>query len=157
MKRLMALVLVSVMLCSLIACGDNSENVTPGMSENVNTNESMEEEIGKKIPLNEYERAIWYSFLPEDLTNADSDTTIVTWKQYCTMLGNMIKTYDESKLNEWKQLTANVKDEPILREEAALCLLFAAKTIDVMGYNCDYEQRFDNNNLDNADWNLIYF
>ena len=56
MKRLMALVLVSVMLCSLIACGDNSENVTPGKSENVNTNESIEEEIGKKIPLNEYER-----------------------------------------------------------------------------------------------------
>lgn len=161
MKRLMVLVLVSVMLCSLIACGDNPENAAPEISENVNTNVSedvntnvpIEEEIEQKMPLNEYERAIWYGFLSEDLADVEPDTTIVTWKQYCNMLGNMIKTYDESKLNEWQQLTANVKDEPILREEAALCLLFAAKTMDVMVYNCDYEQRFDNNNLDNADWN----
>ena len=157
MKRLVILLLVSVMLCSFIACGNEPQVDVPEITENVNTNvsveEQVEEETEQKIPLNEYERAVWYGFLPEELKGAEPDSTTVTWKQYCTMLGKMIEAYDDGKLEEWNHLVADIKEESILREEAALCLLFAAKTLDIMVYNCDYEQRFDNNNLDNADWN----
>lgn len=150
-KCLISLSLVVVMLCSLVACGSETNTKEPATTENIAV--STETAIEQRIPMNEYERAIWYGFLPEDLKDAVPDTTTVTWMQYCNMLGKMIEAYDESKLEEWNSLTANVKDESIVREGALLCLLFAAKTTDLMVYNCDYDSRYESTNLDNADWN----
>lgn len=46
----------------------------------------------------EYARAGEYGFIPESLLAADPDKTIVTWSEYCAMLGNMIAAYDETLL-----------------------------------------------------------
>lgn len=45
--------------------------------------------------MDEWERAAWYGFLPEDAGDPDS---AVTWSQFCAMLGKAISLYDESRL-----------------------------------------------------------
>lgn len=152
MKRILSLLMICAILFSLIACNSDIKSGKNEFSENEETNASTEEKIEQKIPLNEYERAVWYGFLPEELKGAEPDSTTVTWKQYCTMLRYMIELYDESKLDEWDRLTVDVKDEPMLRDGALLCLLFAAKTSDFLVYNRGYDPRFEATNLDNAAW-----
>ena len=92
--------------------------------------------LGKEIPASEYERGLWYGFLPDELADADPDTTVVTWKQYCAMLGRMISAYDNSKLPEWEKMTADAPDDKeLMRDGAAIINLMAAKTIGIDLYN----------------------
>ena len=92
--------------------------------------------LGKEIPASEYERGLWYGFLPDELADADPDTAVVTWKQYCAMLGRMISAYDNSKLPEWEKMTADAPDDKeLMRDGAAIINLMAAKTIGIDLYN----------------------
>lgn len=128
MRRFIALLLATVMLLSLAACGGEQKPETPDALD-----------LSGKFPVNEYERGIWYGFLPDKLADADPDTTIVTWKQYCAMLGKMIFAYDQSKLTEWEQMTADAPDnKELMRDGAAIINLMAAKTIGIDMYNHPY-------------------
>lgn len=87
-------------------------------------------------PMEEYERAAWYGFMPDDLAAADPDTTVITWVQYCGMMGDMVSAYDESKLPEWESLTQAAPDTEIKRDGAMVTLLFAAKALNMASFNC---------------------
>ena len=95
------------------------------------------------IPGEEYERGIWYGFLPEELADADADSTIVTWRQYCDMMGNMIEKYQPESLTEWESMTRNAPDTEMKRDGAMIALLFAAETVGLNEFNGNLEPRFD--------------
>jgi hypothetical protein len=89
----------------------------------------------KGIPSDEYERAIWYGFLPEDLLDKDPDSTVVNWVQFATIMGNMIKRYDESAYPAWEELTRKVTATPMKRDGGMIGLVFGAQTIGMDAYN----------------------
>lgn len=70
------------------------------------------------LPADEYERAVWYGFLPDELTNADPDSMLVTWPQYCRMQANMIATYDETLLPAWVKMNKSAPDAEMKRDGA---------------------------------------
>ena len=90
---------------------ENSENVLTEQDDvqteqdDVQTEQDdvLTEQNDIPIPDDEYERGIWYGFLPEELNEADPHDTVVTWKQYCSMLGKMIEKYDAIVLAEWEE------------------------------------------------------
>ena len=126
LERILSFMLCAAMLLGLLSgCGAGTSVGTPDVSENSDTHSA--DLLNKKIPASEYERGIWYGFLPEELADADPDTTVVTWKQYCAMLGRMISAYDNSKLPEWEEMTRDAPDAELLRDGAAIANLFAAK------------------------------
>lgn len=132
MKRLVALFLAIVMLCSLVACGSETNNEE---SELIIENTSISTEAnGAALPGNEYDRGIWYGFMPDDLAGADP-SKVITWKQYCTMLGNMIQRYDSEAYPEWQKMTADMPETTMKRDGAMLALLFAGKAIGMDEFN----------------------
>lgn len=88
MRRFAALLLAICLLVSLSACGTEEQTITP-------TTTAEAKELSTEIPMDEWERAAWYDFLPEDAGDPDS---AVTWSQFCAMLGKAISLYDESRL-----------------------------------------------------------
>ncbi len=120
-------------------------------------------EFTDAVPTDEYERAVWCGFLPEDLSNADPDATVVTWAQYCGMLGKMIAEYDETLLPAWEEMTANAPDTEMKRDGAMVSLLCTAEFMGYDSFNADYPNAFqtyaqrvwDNVTLDYPvfDWN----
>ena len=69
MRRFAALLLAICLLISLSACGTEEPPITP-------TATAEAEDLSAKIPMDEWERAAWYGFLPEDAGDPDS---AVTW------------------------------------------------------------------------------
>ncbi len=90
----------------------------------------------------EYARAVDHGFIPETLAEADPDKTIVTWKQYCTMLGNMIALYDKTLLPRWEQMTAAAPDTEMKRDGGMVSLLFAAELMGLDSFNADAPTAF---------------
>jgi len=109
-----------------------------------NTDEApkQSQEQGEARPDDEYERAIWYGFLPDGLSEADPENTVVTWAQYCDMLGSMIKLYDKGAYPEWHEMTKNAPDTEMKRDGAMVSLLFAAKTMGIARFNAGEPQQF---------------
>lgn len=83
----------------------------------------------------EYARAEEYGFIPAELAAADPDKTVVTWEQYCAMLGNMISAYDETLLPEWERMTASAPNTQMKRDGGMMSLLFAAELMDIDSFN----------------------
>lgn len=152
-SRFIYLLLSVIMVFSLLAgCGGNTTN--PEQSEYIPETSISEiepvilptEANGVAIPGDEYAHGIWYGFLPEELAEADPANTVVTWKQYCAMLGSMIERYKPEALSEWQAMTKGAPDTVILRDGAAMANLFAARTVgmDYFNYNPDdlYEESY---------------
>lgn len=135
-KRIFSFILCAAMLLGLLSgCGGESAD-TPDVSDvPVSNGEPAATPIAGEMPADEYERAVWYGFLPDELAGADPDNAVVTWKQYCAMLGRMIALYDESKLPEWEEMTADAPDTEMRRDGAMVSLLFAAKTMGIATFN----------------------
>lgn len=108
------------------------------------------------IPSDEYQRAIWYGFVPDSLADADPDGTVVTWPMFCEMLGNMVRQCDESAYPGWMELTADVPDTALKRDSGMIGLMFAAQAIgrdymnssrypsqDYDGNECTFDYPFD--------------
>lgn len=104
----------------------------------------------------EYQRAIWYGFVPDSLAGADPDGTVVTWPQFCEMLGSMVRQCDESAYPGWAELTADVPDTTLKRDSGMIGLMFAAQAIgrdylnisrnperDCDGNECTFDHSFD--------------
>lgn len=89
--------------------------------------------------MDEWERAAWYGFLPDDARDPDSP---VTWAQFCSILGNMIARYDESKLEQWEKDTVDAPEAEMRRDGGMVTLLFAAKAIGLDSFNAPAGEYF---------------
>lgn len=152
MKRFIPLILSLLLIFSLAACEvPASEPETADAPESVSIptpEETAEPVFSDAPPVDEYERATWYGFVPDELADADPNST-VTWAQYCEMLGNMIAAYDESKLPEWERMTADAPDTAMKRDGAAVSLLFAGKLMDILYFNASFDW---NAEFESYDW-----
>ncbi|MDD3921334.1 MAG: cellulase family glycosylhydrolase, partial [Eubacteriales bacterium] len=150
MKRIVSIFLVLTLMLSLAACGAHeseaaeSESPTnPPVAEETSQSKTLAVSMTDDMPADEYERAVWYGFLPEDLATADPDATTVTWAQYCGMLGRMIKSYEEGAYPAWEEMTINAPDTGMKRDGAMVSLLFAAKVMGLAAFNAQPPAAFD--------------
>lgn len=90
----------------------------------------------------EYSRAAEYGFIPETLADASPDGTVVTWGEYCAMLGSMIAKYDGALLPRWNKMTANAPDTPMKRDGGMMSLLFAAELMGLDSFNAAEPEGF---------------
>ena len=125
MRRFAALLLAICLLISLSACGTEEPPITP-------TATAEAEDLSAKIPMDEWERAAWYGFLPEDAGDPDS---AVTWSQFCAMLGKAISLYDKSRLPTWEEETVDAPEEEMRRDGGMVALLFGAKAMGLASFN----------------------
>ena len=75
MKRILSLILALALILSLAACAaPASEPIASAEPTNASQTEPV---IDKptEMPADEYERAVWYGFLPDGLATADPDGT----------------------------------------------------------------------------------
>ena len=150
MKRFLSFILIILLLLSLAACGaPASEPVAadaPGQESASELTAEQAEQVpparSPVPPADEYERAIWYGFIPGELADAEPDSA-ATWAQYCAMLGSMISAYDESRLPEWERMTKNAPDTAMKRDGAMVALLFAAKTMGYARFNAEPPAAFN--------------
>lgn len=83
----------------------------------------------------EYARAKEYGFVPSALSDKNPDTTVVTWAQYCDMLGTMIAQYDDTLLPEWEKMTADAPETEMHRDGGMVALLFAGELMGIDRFN----------------------
>lgn len=118
MKHLIALLLISSILVSLVACTGEPSPDSP-QDTSIQTSQNLEETT------KEIERAISYGLVPEEI-QGDYNTGI-TFRQYSQMLTNLIGIWDESRLDEWKNIIALAaeSDEEMRREDGILATAYA--------------------------------
>lgn len=118
MKHLIALLLISSILVSLVACTGEPSPDSP-QDTSTQTSQNLEETT------KEIERAISYGLVPEEI-QGDYNTGI-TFRQYSQMLTNLIGIWDESRLDEWKNIIALAaeSDEEMRREDGILATAYA--------------------------------
>ena len=136
LKRICSLVLC-VMLCLnlLSGCGKNTdstviseETVTQGFETVMQDFESATSKKSEmSIPENEYDRAILYGFVGKELSENKDKT--VTWREYCTMIGNMLSVKDEALGESWQELASLAlnSDEEMVRDQGCFALYRAAE------------------------------
>ncbi len=90
----------------------------------------------------EYARAGEYGFIPAGLSASAPDKTVVTWKQYCEMLGNMISAYDGTLTPEWEKMTSAAPNTQMKRDGGMMSLLFAAELMGIDSFNADTPPEF---------------
>jgi len=140
LKRTLRLLLcLALALGMLSGCGGKSPTETP---DELSAHLSPQER-GEARPEDEYERAIWYGFLPENLVDSDPDNTILTWDMYCDMLGRMIAIHDEAASSTWLEITEEAPSTEMKRDGAMVSLLFAAKTMGFASLNGVKPEAFD--------------
>ena len=121
MKRLFALLLAIALLVPFAACGTSSPSEKPAGSNHTASSETAENtEVSEEIT-----RAISYGLVPETLQGDYGKT--VTFSQYCEMLTNLIRLWDEDRVNEWEELIAlaAASDEEMRREDGILATAYA--------------------------------
>ena len=135
MKKLISLLLVSAMLVSFAACaGGSTSDLPPDTTIETGQNaDELTEETDHVIETGqdadgltaEIDRAISYGLVPEGL-QGDYDAS-VTFRQYSQMLTNLIRIWDESRLDEWKNIIALAaeSDEEMRREDGILATAYA--------------------------------
>ena len=137
LKQRLRLLLSLVMAAALLsACGGYA-------SGELSVQQLSPQSRGEAMPDDEYGRAIWYGFLPEALADADPDDTVLTWSQYCNMLGSAIKLHKESNYSTWLEMTQSAPDTEMKRDGAMVSLLFAAKTMGYASFNAQAPSAFD--------------
>lgn len=128
MKRLLSLLIAFVMVLSIVACGN--QNSEP--SDSVSTNDNVSTEI---------KRAIAFGFVPDEIMG-DYDK-IITFRQYCEMLANFMRAYDESNLAKWEDTIslAAESDKEMAREDGILLIAYAMVhmgKIEYSGHDWDF-------------------
>lgn len=116
MRRIAAFVLVTAMLLTLAACGENGEaKNTPTIDE-------------------ELERAVAYGLVSEDELTGMDET--VTYGQFCALLTRVVAMRGEEFVPAWEELAAEAlrSDEPMQRDDALLAMFEACM---VMGTDRD--------------------
>lgn len=118
MKHLIALLLIGSILVSLVACSGGA--TTDGSPDTSTVISQSSDETTEEI-----ERAISYGLVPEEI-QGEYDTGI-TFRQYSQMLTHLIGIWDESRLDEWKNIIALAaeSDEEMRREDGILATAYA--------------------------------
>ena len=118
MKHLIALLLISSILVSLVACTGKLAPDSP-QDTSIQTSQNLEEAAV------EIARAISYGLVPEEI-QGDYDT-FITFRQYSEMLTNLILIWDESRLDAWEEIIALAaeSDEEMRREDGILATAYA--------------------------------
>ena len=141
LKRTLSLLLCLALVLGLFSgCGSRTN---PTAEPDDSSEQLSAQERGEPRPDDEYERAGWYGFLPEDLVDADPDNTVLTWEQYCAMLGSAIRLHNENDYPEWQKMTKQAPDKEMKRDGAMVSLLFAAKTMGYASFNAEAPAAFD--------------
>lgn len=99
--------------------------------------------LTKGYPTTEYERAIYYGFTADGVTEKQAAKKTMTYKSFSAMLGKMIKKYDKSKYKTWQKLTKNAPKKIIKRDGAMVALLYAAETVGLNTVNSDWHEYND--------------
>ena len=108
-KSVIPLLLCLALIVGLLAgCGGQDATESPGAEEPIQS-EAAAAELDE-VTLLEYERAIGYGFMPDGLEDEAPDSYIVTWSEFCDMLGRMISSVDEGALPAWEEMTAGASD-----------------------------------------------
>lgn len=155
-KSLLSSLLCLALLAGLLSgCGGGQTSGQPVTSGQPDTSDepgtsgtiSTVSPLFDTIPSDEYQRAIWYGFVPDSLAGADPDGTVVTWPQFCEMLGSMIRQCDENAYPGWAELTADVPDTALKRDSGMISLMFAAQAIgrDYLNISRSPSQDYDGN------------
>ena len=120
MKRLFALLLAIALLVPFAACGTSSPSEPAGSNHTASSETAENTEVSEEIT-----RAISYGLVPETLQGDYGKT--VTFSQYCEMLTNLIRLWDEDRVNEWEELIAlaAASDEEMRREDGILATAYA--------------------------------
>lgn len=133
LKRTLSLLLCLVLVLGLFSgCGGGT---SPTTEPDESPEQLSAQERGEPRPNDEYERGIWYGFIPEELLDSNPYETIVTWKQFCVMLENMMMCYDESNVSAWQELTSKAPDMEMKRDGAMIALTFAAEEMGLLEQN----------------------
>ena len=152
-KRLLAGICASAMLLGMAALSEGIDLPgRPMQAEAVSVSSGKMQQIqASAMPYDEYERAIWYGFLTEEYAEADPDTTYLTQRVYLDMMDRMIAKLKPERLERWKNLTKDMSNRQLHRDDAMIILLFAARTLHMDVYN-----GIDNTRGMNGSWNLSY-
>ena len=129
MKRLLSGLLALVIIFSLTACEEKTQSESVNPTESLNAEETyVEDSMIGEMPSDEYERAIWYGFVDEELSENRNKT--VTWREYCTMIGTMLSFKDEILGAQWQELASlalNSDEEMAVRDQGCFALYRAAE------------------------------
>lgn len=156
MKHLIALLLISSILVSLVACTGEPSPDSP-QDTTTQTSQKLEETT------EEIEQAISYGLVPEEI-QGDYNTGI-TFHQYSQMLTNLIGIWDESRLDEWKNIIALAaeSDEEMRREDGILATAYAMVLMGADAPENFFHQDIDpvmeqlDNNGDTPSWDYPLF
>lgn len=119
MKRLLCVLIASVMLLSFTACGNTT-----------NMSKDSVEETKDIVEVKEYERAVSYGLVPEEWENDLQKD--VSYKEFCGLVTSLIQITKPEKIDEWNQLAvdAMASDSTMQRINGAIGLLYAAQALD---------------------------
>lgn len=123
MKRFLSILLATVVLFSLPACEDKA------LSESLKAEETYVDSMVGEMPSDEYDRAIWYGFVGQELSRNKNRT--VTWREYCTMIGAMLSLKGEILCAQWQELASLAlnSDDEMVRDQGCFALYRAAELI----------------------------
>ena len=119
-KRLLAGICASAMLLGMAALSEGTDLPgRPMQAEAVSVSSGKMQQIqASAMPYDEYERAIWYGFLTEEYAEEDPDTTYLTQRVYLDMMDRMIAKLKPERLERWKNLTKDMSDRQLHRDDA---------------------------------------
>lgn len=125
MKRILSLVMICVILCFLVACGNTKDgtadvSMMPKQDEQVVQEQTETDRVSTEI-----QRAISFDLVPIEI-QGDYDK-IITYRQYCEMLTNFMRVYDKNSLLEWEDIIslAAESEQEMKREDGILAIAYA--------------------------------
>lgn len=149
------LVLVSlIVIVSLIACSSTPILYNPTASNESESTQVQSDTTKPQITDNpEIKRALEFGFVPEEL-QASLDQTI-TFAEYSKLLESFITLQDPQLRQEWLAVTekASLSDEPMMREDGMLEILYAAEVLGADQVNTDWG--VTNNRLGEKVWDEL--
>lgn len=116
---------------------------TANNSSDINAKEDDDDILKNGYPINEYERGIYYGFSNKVLTGEKVSKSTITWREFCDILGNMIKLFDADALAEWENLTKDAPNVKMNRDGAAIALLYAAEIMGINYVNANWNEYND--------------
>lgn len=92
--------------------------------------ESTETPAPEEPPTDEFQRAVWYGFVDEKLS--ENKSKAVTWREYCTMIENMLSYKDTALGAQWHELAslALSSNEEMVRDQGCFALY---RAVELMG------------------------
>lgn len=139
MRRKIYLVIIFTIMLFLVGCNSKQSG------ENVQNNENTQdvENTQSENMSAEIRRAIDFGLVPEEI-QGDYEKTI-THRQYCEMLTNFMRVYDESRLSEWENTIslAAQSDKEMKREDGILAIAYALVHMNRIEYSGSDWEYFD--------------